>query len=114
MSRVVHDGKVAVLIHPCHGAGWSTWAEDHEAELLLFDPHIVEIVLEYSAQYPRNRDEMKQEILRIAALKGYESSLDGAGDIDVVWIPQGTQFRVIEYDGYERIEIADQVKWIQA
>lgn len=57
---------------------------------------------------------MKQEILRIAALKGYESSLDGGGDLHVVWIPQSTQFRVREYDGYESIEIADQVKWIQA
>lgn len=39
------DGKVAVLISPGHGAGWSTWAADEDVEFLLFDAKIVKAVL---------------------------------------------------------------------
>lgn len=103
-----------MLIHPCHGAGWSTWAEDSEKLLLLFDPQIVEIVLEYHKHTEPNRKEMKQEILKIASLKGYDSCMEGAAELHVTWVPQGTQFRVREYDGYETLEVKDNLDWIIA
>lgn len=40
------DGKIAVLISPGYGAGWSTWAlEEEDVEALLFDDKIVKAVL---------------------------------------------------------------------
>ena len=42
MNKLIRDGKVAVLVSPGHGAGWSTWNAEHEE--ILFDPAIVEFV----------------------------------------------------------------------
>lgn len=39
------DGKVAVLILPEYGAGWSTWVSEEDEEVLLFDVQIVKAVL---------------------------------------------------------------------
>ena len=33
---------------------------------------------------------------------------------DVVWIPEGTEFIVTEYDGYEGIQIKTETKWEKA
>ena len=40
-ERVVRDGRVAVLVSPGFGAGWSTWADRELRERLLFDPEVV-------------------------------------------------------------------------
>lgn len=40
------DGKVAVLISPDHGAGWSTWVSEEDEEALLFHAQIVKAVLD--------------------------------------------------------------------
>ena len=42
-GRVVRDGYVAVLYSPGYGAGWYSW---HRKEELLYDPTIVQMVLE--------------------------------------------------------------------
>lgn len=40
------DGKVAVLISPEYGAGWSTWVSEEDGEVLLFHTQIVKEVLD--------------------------------------------------------------------
>lgn len=40
------DGKVAVLISPDYGAGWSTWVGEQDKEALLFHAQIVKEVLD--------------------------------------------------------------------
>lgn len=35
------DGKVAVLISPEYGAGWSAWVSEEDEEALVFDAKIV-------------------------------------------------------------------------
>lgn len=40
------DGKVAVLISPDYGAGWSTWVSEEDEEALLFHAQIVKEVLD--------------------------------------------------------------------
>lgn len=38
-EKVVRDGKVAVLVSPEHGAGWSTWNKNaYPPEAMLFSP----------------------------------------------------------------------------
>lgn len=88
------DGKVAVLISPGFGAGWSTWNQDY-AEELCFDADIVEAVLA--------EDYTKAE--SVASLKYEGIYTGGCGDLNVVWVEKGVQFEVEEYDGHENINV---------
>jgi hypothetical protein len=38
----------------------------------------------------------------------------GASDLEVRWIPQGTQFIIDEYDGNEILTLKDDVNWLVA
>ena len=43
IRKVVRDGKVAVLVSPGLGEGWSTWADKGFKEFALFDHCLVEL-----------------------------------------------------------------------
>ena len=104
-DKVVRDGKVAVLFSPGFGAGWYTWNQSHPE--LLFLPRVVEMVLNEESHY-----EIEAYINSI-----YEEDdiyTGGASDLKVVWIPQGAQFQVEEYDGAESIRLKDSEDWITA
>lgn len=108
MNKVVRDGKVAVLYSPGYGAGWSTWAEPSECEMILYDPEIVQLVLERD-QDQITLEEFEQRMEMIWQLKGYTSYCSPVA-VQVAWLPEGTQFRIHEYDGSERvITLADDV-----
>ena len=112
MSRYEKDGKVAVLISTDYGAGWSTWADDDEKLLLLFDPAIVEILLEHEGD--DDKEEMKTKIENIFTLKSYKSYTGGVRDLEIVWVPRGTAFQVRQYDGSESIILKENDDWIVA
>lgn len=102
-DRVYNDkGEVAVLVSPGFGAGWSTWNSDIDC---LFTPEIVQMCL---AEKP------KSEIEARAAEIWPDGYWGGADDVQVVWIPKGTIFRIDEYDGSESIETYDSVGWFVA
>ena len=109
-EKLVRDGQVAVLISPGFGAGWSTWADPDYQPQILFDPWIVDVLL--SDQY--NRKEKINIILAHCNLKYPDMYTGGVKDLQVEWVPRGTQFRVVEYDGNETLEILDQQPWITA
>jgi hypothetical protein len=96
LDKVVRDGKVAVLISPGYGAGWSSWSSKE----LLFDPKIVAMV-----EAGVNPAEYCEE-----TYGGYFN----ADDLTVVWVDQGREFIVEEYDGFESLVFKDEVKWITA
>jgi hypothetical protein len=98
MKKLIIDGKVAVLVSPGFGAGWSTWLHNEEA---IFDTTLVEFVL--ASQW----DEAYQYAEEIY---GYEE----LENLVVVWVPVGAQFRICENDGYEYIELKKEVLWITA
>lgn len=102
MEKVIRDGKVAVLVSPGHGAGWSTWADHEFVERCLFDPLVVAWV-EGGKVGPVPVDQYDEYF--------YDG---GARDLEVQWIPEGTRFRVEEYDGYESLILADKVHWFVA
>ena len=111
-NKVVRDGKVAVLYSPGFGAGWSTWnryleGQDSPLSGLLFDPVIVDFVL----NKPEN---WLQGIEAYCELVYPGSYTGGASDLEVMWIPAGSQFLVEEYDGGESITFMDKMKWIVA
>ena len=110
MKKVIRDGKVAVLVSPGFGAGWSTWVyhggegEDYRGHIdfMLFDPTLVTMVERGDS---------------VEAIESYVTALyphtycGGADDLTVEWLPVGTAFRIHEYDGSETVEIRDDINW---
>ena len=95
--RLDDQGLVAVLISSGFGAGWSTWAHDHEREGLLFDSRLVDYVLQTSSE----------GLAEYAESLGYTSYTGGARDVVIEWLEPGTRFMVDEYDGSESIRTFD-------
>ncbi len=112
MTKVIRDGLVAVIYSPGYGAGWSTWAEDAERDLLLFEPDIVQLVLDRDAGNI-TLDEFLAQVDMIWQLKQYESYCS-PDKLCVEWLPEGTQFKIEEYDGSESILLATDIKWHEA
>ena len=102
MNKVVRDGRVAVLYSPGYGAGWFTWNTSRPE--ILFDPAMVELV----------EQEKWEELRAFVVLKYPDIYVGGLEDLQIEWMPEGTQFQVNEYDGYESIEKRDSVDWITA
>ena len=111
MNKVIQNGHVAVLYSPGFGAGWYTWGMGHGyGEEMLFDPWIVDVLL--SDEY--TRDEKTQRILAHCAVKYPDAYTGGVEDLCIEWIPQGTAFRITDYDGNESIEYRDMTDWVIA
>lgn len=104
MEKVIRDGKVAVLVSPGYGAGWSTWAPyDEIQERCLFDPLIVAWV-EGGKKGPVPIDHLGDDYL-------YDG---GASDLEIFWVPVGVKFRIHEYDGHERLILLSEEKYFTA
>jgi hypothetical protein len=105
-ERLIRDGEVAVLYSPGHGAGWSTWNPEH-FEAMLFDPQITDIV-------DHAEEGWIDKVVAVAMMKYPDAYLGGAKNLQVRWLPVGTQFRVVEYDGSESVEVNGEIEWITA
>lgn len=105
MERVIRDGKVAVLVSPGFGAGWSTWAPEDAQEARLFDPGLVELILNDSTQ---------NEINSYVAERFPDQYTGGVEQLRVFWVPEGTKFRIHEYDGSESLVTIDEEQWFTA
>jgi hypothetical protein len=104
MNRVVRDGRVAVLYSPNYGAGWATWAQPEIREDVMFDPGAVDLV-----------EQEKWDELEVYITLKYPSMFTGGlRDLQVAWVPKGTQFIINEYDGNESIQTRDTTDWITA
>jgi hypothetical protein len=103
MQKKTVDGKVAVLYSPGFGAGWYSW---HSIDELLFDPKVVDMVLEKTSAQTIE--------LYCNEVYGTKSYYGGAEDLEVMWVPTGTQFIIDEYDGAETVTVMDKVNWITA
>lgn len=102
VEKVVRNGQVAVIISLGYGAGWSTWADTKENEyVLMFHPKLVELIESGKIRKMTSgdlRSWMASElgIIEDVYIGGYEG-------LNIRWIPQGTKFKVEEYDGAEYI-----------
>lgn len=107
MDKVERDGKVAVLVSPGYGAGWSTWAPDGERkQWMLFAPVWVEWV---EAGKPGGEKRAKA----IARERWGDDApyVGGEDDLEIQWLPKGTMFQVTEYDGSECLETQYGTDW---
>ena len=90
IPKVERDGKVAVIVSPGFGAGWSTWADDSEAA--AFDPDVVAWI----------------EGGKVGGTEAFGEKYGYTGglrDVVIEWVPKGCRFEIDEYDGSESLHI---------
>jgi len=101
MEKVIKDGKVGVLVSPGFGAGFYTWGYPMEA---IFDPTLIELV----------ENQKIQEAVDYCESKWPEEYSGGVQDLRVVWVPEGKEFIIEEYDGSESLMLKEEYNWITA
>lgn len=97
MSKLTRDGKVAVIVSPGYGAGWSTWNGDYPG--IDTNAELAQCILEGG-----DRHAVAGRLFPDA----YRGGLDKAV---VEWLPEGTQYIIDEYDGSESIQTAHETRW---
>ena len=101
-KKTTANGLVAVLYSPGFGAGWYTW---HNVAELLFDPKVVDMVIQG----------VTSETIELYCKTVYgDHYYAGSCDLEVAWVPTGTEFVIDEYDGAETITFKDKVTWVIA
>lgn len=105
MNKVIRDGKVAVLVSPGFGAGWSTWSGKHR-DWALFAPEVVNWV-----ESGKNGD--IDQIVKEALGEEYFYT-GGARDLEIEWVEEGQLFIIDEYDGSESLSLHAEVPFIRA
>jgi hypothetical protein len=107
------DGCVGVLYSPGYGAGWSTWNWAYPD--MVFDASIVYMVEEMNkCETPEQAEAWVQNIMSYCYKKYEGGYFGGADDLQVMWLPEGTHFKINEYDGSESIELKEKDDWIIA
>jgi hypothetical protein len=107
MDKVIENGEVAVLYSPGFGAGWYTW--NFATPECLYDPDIVELVRD--GAHP---DEI-EETARDKWNQGEDYFYSGGADqLVIAWLPEGTRFRIDEYDGSENLVTEHDQEWLTA
>jgi hypothetical protein len=102
MMKKLVKGKIAVLVSYGYGAGWYTW---HENEEMMFDPTIVEMVLEEAGE---------TAIVDYCKEKYPDAYTGGVDGLTVEFVSPGTKFRIEEYDGAETLVREEDYDWIEA
>jgi hypothetical protein len=102
MNKVIRDNRVAVIYSPGFGAGWYTW--NYEYPEMIFDPVIVGYL----------ESDSREEISTYVAMRYPDAYVGGLDDLTIGWVPEGSDFRIHEYDGNESIEIKDELNWLTA
>ena len=101
MNKVIKEGKVAVLISRGFGSGFHSYGAPDEA---IFDPKLVELV------ESRDFDGAEEYVMN-----SYPDVYTcGVRDLVVMWIDEGEDFIINEYDGSETIQFKNLTEWIRS
>lgn len=95
MEKIVRDGMVAVAVSYGFGAGWSTWND--------VDP----MDARFNQLFLDGKHDEAAALCDQLEL-GYSG---GAEDVEIVWLPVGTEFIITEYDGSEGLELKNETQW---
>lgn len=112
VPRLIRDGRVAVVLSPSFGAGWSTWNPDETQEFLALDATLAQMVLDNATP-----EAIVAYVHRVFPPVEDPDSPNDAGkfcmytaeadSLQVQWVPAGVAFRIHEYDGSESIKLLD-------
>lgn len=121
LRKEIRNGLVAVLYSPGFGAGWSTWNSSRDGgDGLLFDPSIVYMVEEMDKLNPEDEDyrSLRQSwldnIISYCEKNYPDCYFGGVDDLTIAWLPEGTLFKIDEYDGNESIQYKENDRWLEA
>jgi hypothetical protein len=101
MEKVIRNGLVGVLVSPGFGAGFYTWGAPLEA---IFNPTLIDLI----------ENEKIQEAIDFVEKTWEDLYTGGVRNMRVVWIEEGTEFTIEEYDGSEKIVFKETIEWITA
>lgn len=110
VEKYIKEGMVAVAISPGYGSGWSSWEHNNDLkDTMVFHPDIIKMIL----------DDMQSQIDNNWLVEHFGSEYEdvycgGVKNLCIEWIPLGTQFRIDEYDGFERIRELEYKKIFEA
>lgn len=102
-EKVIRDGKVAVIVSPGLGSGWSTCADDHWKKFCAFDRGLVELV-----EAGATEEDAKSYLEGVGC--GYIYT-GGWRDCEIEWVTQGELVYIDEYDGSEIIVCSETLIW---
>ena len=91
-----------VVYSPGYGAGWSTWNSEYAKELAT-NKEIVKMVEEGTIS--------EEKVAGILGVDLDECYLSTSG-LEIEEIPDGSRFRIVEYDGNEKVEVDDDSYWM--
>lgn len=97
--KVIRNSKVAVLLSPGYGAGWSTWAHTPYEQDCLHHPRWVQWVEEGKKEDPEG---IAREIW--GENHAY-TCLGGAKDLIIQWVDEDHDFKITCHDGWERLTL---------
>lgn len=107
MKKFCNDGKVAVIIHPAYVGGWYS---KHYIKEMLFDPDIVQLILEKPSDFvekildilvERYQDRIVYNIRESWIIKSL------INELEISWVEEGKPFQIKEYNGYETVVLID-------
>jgi hypothetical protein len=101
IKKVMRDGCVGVLVSPGFGAGFYTWGAPLQA---IFDEKLIYLI----------ETEKFDEAVEYVENTYPDVFTGGVSDLRVVWIEEGTEFLIEEYDGSESIRFKETSDWITA
>ena len=113
---ITSDGRVAVLFSPGNGSTWSTQVYNSAIEhQMIFDIRIILYVLsqEFKKYYADCEYLYKQFIKSIIPNMREWNIPDVSAfiQLEVVFIPENTMFRIKDYDGSESVDIFEPDKY---
>lgn len=102
-----HKHEVAVVYSPDYGGGWSTWrdVDPTDARVAVLTMTGAEATLGFM-QY----GEPETILFKDRKFYPYLPS-ETHDELDIVWLPAGTLYKVEEYDGAESVIRAQNMDW---
>ena len=99
-GKVMRGNKVAVLISVGYGSGFWSW-NDNCPKDIVFHPELVNLVLD------GRQEEITKELMSRLLGGNNRFYLSSTKGLTVEWVEKGKNFRIEEYDGFERVVLLD-------
>lgn len=103
-SKVIKDGKVAVLVHADFGGNWSYGINNKkEREKYMFCPEIIKWI-EDGKIYSIEKF-IKENF------NGNDHTMSLVKELGIEWVDIGRKFFIEDYDGNESIKFYEDIDW---